>query len=166
MVRAEVLAADDHHAAGNHFGRLEDEARAAIVRERRSGSHEQHQATRQQADGQPGCSGDDEGADSRPPRSSLGHGVDYGDPVGQATPPPGLLSVQWMRCWMAGLLDATRLGCDVVGQILVEDALGGHPASEVLVAVAAAGGEVIGHVFFFSRCLFSFFFFFFFFFFF
>jgi hypothetical protein len=30
---------------------------------------------------------------------------DYGDPTGQATPPPGFESVQWMRCWMTGLTD-------------------------------------------------------------
>src|SRR5262245_66591001 len=42
-----------------------------------------------------------------------------------------------------GADDAARLGGDVVGEILVEDVLGGHPAAEVLVAVTAAGGEVV-----------------------
>lgn len=38
-----------------------------------------------------------------PTRSSRGHRSDYGDPVGQAGPVPGALSVQWMRLWMTGL---------------------------------------------------------------
>ena len=37
-----------------------------------------------------------------PPRCLSVRG--YGDPVGQASaPPPGSLSVQWIRCWMTGL---------------------------------------------------------------
>lgn len=38
-----------------------------------------------------------------PARSSLGHRFDYGELGGQARPTPGVLSVQWIRCWMTGL---------------------------------------------------------------
>ena len=49
---------------------------------------------------------------SQPPRSEWGPAArgggppssdGYGEPAGQAVPPPGFESVQWMRCWIVGL---------------------------------------------------------------
>ena len=82
-----------------------------------------------------------------PPRDraagSLAPSLPYGEPTGQAGAVAGSESMQWIRCWITGLTTVPRLGREVVREVLVEDVLRRHPAADVRVPVAAAGGEVV-----------------------
>ena len=82
-----------------------------------------------------------------PPREAAGplaRGRSTASRPGSRCRCPEFGSVQWMRCWIAGLMTPPGAGREVVREILVEDVLRRDPAPEVRVAVAAAGGEVVG----------------------